>query len=88
MTIIGSGMVHLLQSTKNPNPLAFPFSILLGESTRTMQIGYMHAHRILKKVVEQRGCNEFLRTKDFHTGVTKDYRDIRKGIEKVIKTEV
>jgi hypothetical protein len=38
-TIIGIGMVHVLQSTKNPNPLAFPFSILLGESTRIMQIG-------------------------------------------------
>jgi hypothetical protein len=49
----------------------------------------MHAHRILKKVVvEQRGCNGFLHTKDFHSGVTKDYRDIDKGIEKVIKTEV
>jgi hypothetical protein len=48
----------------------------------------MHAHRILKKVVEQRSCNEFLRTKDFRTGVTKDYRGIDKGIEKVIKTEV
>jgi hypothetical protein len=55
----------------------------------TIARGYMHdAHRILKKVVEQRGCNEFLRTKDFQAGVTKDYRDIKKGIEKVIKTEV
>jgi hypothetical protein len=48
----------------------------------------MHAHRILKKVVEQRGCNEFLCTTDLHTGVTMDYRDIDKGTEKVIKTEV
>jgi hypothetical protein len=55
----------------------------------TIARGYMHAHRILKKVVvEQRGCNGFLHTKDFHSGVTKDYRDIDKGIEKVIKTEV
>jgi hypothetical protein len=54
----------------------------------TIARGYMHAHRILKKVVEQRGCNEFLCTTDLHTGVTMDYRDIDKGTEKVIKTEV
>jgi hypothetical protein len=39
LTIIRSRMVHLLQSTKIPNPLAFPFSVLLGESTRIMQRG-------------------------------------------------
>ncbi|KAL3910874.1 MAG: hypothetical protein SGARI_001917 [Bacillariaceae sp.] len=53
----------------------------------TIAKGFMHGHRILQKVVEQNGCNNFLRTKDFHTGVGQDYRPTTKGIEKVIKTE-
>ena len=54
----------------------------------TIAKGYMHGYRILKKVVEANGCNEFLRTKDFHTGVSQDYYPTDNGIEKVIKTEL
>ena len=51
----------------------------------TIASGFMHGYRILQKVVERQGCNNFLRTKDFHTGVSKDYYDTVKGIERVIK---
>ena len=50
--------------------------------------GFMHGYRILEKVVEHRGNNEFLRTKDFHTGVREDYYDTDKGIKKVIKSDL
>lgn len=53
----------------------------------TIAKGYMHAYRILGKVVEHSGCNDFLRTKDFHTGVREDYYSTDKGIKQRVKIE-
>ena len=53
----------------------------------TIASGYMHAYSILGKVIEHNGCNEFLRTKDFHTGVRQEYYATEKGIKKRIKIE-
>jgi hypothetical protein len=41
----------------------------------------------LKKVVEHKGKNNFLQSKEFQTGVTTDYYNIPTGIRKTIKKE-
>ena len=48
----------------------------------------MHGYCILQKVIEHNGCNEFLRTKDFHTGVSQDYYPTANGIKKRMKDEL
>jgi hypothetical protein len=38
------------------------------------------AHRILNKVIQHNGLNEFLRTKEFHSSVRKNFQSTAKGI--------
>mmetsp|Transcript_17612 Transcript_17612/g.30767 ORF Transcript_17612/g.30767 Transcript_17612/m.30767 type:complete len:144 (+) Transcript_17612:226-657(+) len=57
------------------------------ESTSVAR-GFLHAYRILKKVVVHKGDNTFLQSSDFHTGVSKDYTEYGcYAIRKVIKSE-
>jgi hypothetical protein len=58
-----------------------------GLEPSTIARGFLHGHRILKKVVEHKGDNNFLQSKDFHTGVTADYYNTPTGIRKTIKKE-
>jgi hypothetical protein len=58
-----------------------------GLERSTIARGFLHGHRILKKVVEHKGDNNFLQSKDFHTGITTDYYNTPTGIRKTIKKE-
>ena len=55
--------------------------------SHTIARGYMHCYRILQRVVKEKGDNEFLRTKHFHTGISNDYADTNYGIKKQIKLD-
>mmetsp|Transcript_10823 Transcript_10823/g.17324 ORF Transcript_10823/g.17324 Transcript_10823/m.17324 type:complete len:262 (-) Transcript_10823:61-846(-) len=55
-------------------------------SSNTIARGFLHAHRILKKVIVHKGDNSFLLSKDFHTGVSRDYYDDGCYIRKVIRS--
>ena len=48
----------------------------------TIARGFLHAYRILQKVIDHKGDNNFLQSKDFHTGVSKDFIDTFHGIRK------
>ena len=51
----------------------------------TVARGFMHYNRILSKVVEYKGDNAFLQTKEFHTGVRKDFVNTSSGVSKIVK---
>jgi hypothetical protein len=46
--------------------------------------GFVLAHRIAKKVIDNGSSNTFLQTSDFHSGVRRDFVDTPKGIKKKI----
>ena len=46
--------------------------------------GCVLAYRILKKVIDSGGSNQFLRMKDFHSDVRKDFKDTDTGVVKKV----
>jgi hypothetical protein len=58
-----------------------------GLEPSTIARGFIHGHRILKKVVEHKGNVDFLQTEQFHTGITADYYNTPTGIRKRVKKE-
>jgi hypothetical protein len=59
-------------------------TVWINLPSSTIARGFLHGHRILKKVVEEhKGDNKFLQTKDFHTGVSRDFEDTAFGIQRI-----
>jgi hypothetical protein len=48
----------------------------------TIARGFVLAYRILGKVIEHKGSNEFLRTKEFHSNVRNDFQSTEKGVKR------
>jgi hypothetical protein len=46
----------------------------------TIARGFLLVYRILEKVIQHNGSNEFLRDKEFHSSVRKDFQSTAKGI--------
>ena len=46
----------------------------------TIAAGFPLAYRIARRVVEEEGCNDFLRGSKFHYGVRQDFVDTNTGI--------
>jgi hypothetical protein len=46
----------------------------------TIARGFVVAHRILDKVIQHNGSNEFLRAKEFHSSARKDFQSTAKGM--------
>jgi hypothetical protein len=52
-------------------------------SAATIARGFVFAHQILDKVIQHNGSNAFLRSKEFHSSVRKDFQSTEKGIMRI-----